>query len=174
MTPEFKEAMDSYEALVDEALATLQAQEEDPDASGFESLWQINMDSYLELKQNLDAYRHRQSLCRQPGLPRRSLPAHLLQTGPAVRLHLRSMTRNLPISFPERRRALRPWTESGVGYLADSASKPMALQTRTSLNERAPKARLFSNQAITFSSGRQIAAAQTPGCYPCQVIPRRI
>lgn len=54
MTPEFKEAMDSYEALADEALATLQAQEEDPDASGIESLWQI-LDTYLELKQNLDA-----------------------------------------------------------------------------------------------------------------------
>lgn len=54
VTPEFKEAMDSYEALADEALATLQAQEEDPDASGIESLWQI-LDTYLELKQNLDA-----------------------------------------------------------------------------------------------------------------------
>lgn len=54
VTPEFKEAMDGYEALVDEALATLQVNEEDPDASGFESLGQI-LSMYLELKQSLDA-----------------------------------------------------------------------------------------------------------------------
>lgn len=54
VSPEFKEAMDGYEALVDEALATLKEQEEDPDASGFESLGKV-LSTYLELKQNLDA-----------------------------------------------------------------------------------------------------------------------